>query len=79
MHLLAARDLEAGEELTLDYGGRPLRDMLRGYGFTPASAAQTDPSEVYEEVGDACEALIVRGSGKVRGSTWTLLPRVLGL
>lgn len=67
MHLLAARDLEAGEELTLDYGSRPLRDMLQGYGFTPADAAQTDPLEVYEEIGDACEALIVQGSGKVMG------------
>lgn len=65
---MAARDLEAGKELTLDYGRRPLRDMLRGYGFTPANAAQTDPSEVYEEVGEACEALIVHGSGRVRGS-----------
>ena len=77
MHLLAARDLEAGEELTLDYGRRPLRDTLQGYGFTPADAAQTDPSEVYEEIGDACEALIVQGSGKVRGSVQVPLPAVL--
>ncbi|CAK0779847.1 hypothetical protein CVIRNUC_004869 [Coccomyxa viridis] len=77
VHLVAARDLEAGEELTLDYGRRPLRDMLRGYGFTPANAAQTDPSEVYEEIGEACEALIVHGSG--RGSLFRLQEvRVLG-
>jgi len=63
---VATRDLEAGEELTLNYGSRPIRDMLRGYGFTPAHAALTDPTEVYEEVGEACEALIVQGSGKVR-------------
>ncbi len=63
---MATRDLEAGEELTLNYGSRPMRDMLRGYGFTPAHAALTDPTEVYEEVGEACEALIVQGGGKVR-------------
>ena len=65
VELIAARDLEAGSELTLDYGARPMRDMLRGYGFTPAKAALTDPSEVYEDIGEACEALIVQGSGKV--------------
>ncbi len=42
-----------------------MRDMLRGYGFTPAHAAVTDPSEVYEEFGEACETLIVQGCGKV--------------
>ena len=65
VELAATRDLEAGSELTLNYGARPMRDMLRGYGFTPAKAALTDPSEVYEDIGEACEALIVQGSGKV--------------
>lgn len=51
--------------MTLNYGTRPMRDMLRGYGFTPAHAAVTDPSEVYEEIGEACETLIVQGSGRV--------------
>lgn len=68
VELIATRDLEAGSELTLDYGARPMRDMLRGYGFTPANAALTDPSEVYEDIGEACEALIVQGSGKVEFS-----------
>ena len=63
--VVATRDLEAGAELTLDYGRRPMRDMLRAYGFTPARAAVTDPSEVYEEMGEACEALVVQGSGRV--------------
>ena len=65
---MATRDLDAGEELTLDYGCRPMRDMLRGYGFTPAHAAVTDPYEVYEDIGEACEALVVQGSGKVSAS-----------
>lgn len=65
MELIATRDLEASSELTLDYGARPMRDMLRGYGFTPGKAALTDPSEVYEDIGEACEALIVQGSKKV--------------
>ena len=38
MHLQAARDLHQGEELTLDYGDRPLRDMLRSYAFVPEDA-----------------------------------------
>ena len=62
---MATGDLEAGAELTLDYGTRPMQDMLRGYGFTPANAAVTDPSEVYEEIGESCETLVVQGSGKV--------------
>ncbi|EIE19315.1 hypothetical protein COCSUDRAFT_44670 [Coccomyxa subellipsoidea C-169] len=64
--LVAARDVIVGENLTLNYGGRPMRDLLRGYGFTPACAAMTDPSEVYENLGDGCQALIVQGSGKGR-------------
>ena len=63
--LVAARDLAAGEPLTLNYGERPMRDLLRGYGFTPAHAAVTDPSEVFEDLGDGCQALSVQGSGKV--------------
>ncbi len=63
---MAGRDLEAGEELTLDYGGRPLRDLLRGYGFTPDQAAASDPCEVCEDWGGAaCEALLVQGTGQV--------------
>ena len=65
MDVIATRDLEAGAEMTLNYGSRPMRDMLRGYGFTPVHAALSDPSEVYEEIGEACEALVVQGSGKV--------------
>ena len=63
--LVATGDLEAGAELTLNYGTRAMRDMLRGYGFTPANAAFTDPSEVYKEIGESCETLVVQGSGKV--------------
>ncbi|CAL5221852.1 g4113 [Coccomyxa viridis] len=75
--LIATRDLEAGAELTLDYGSRPMRDMLRGYGFTPVHAAFSDPSEVYEEIGEACETLSVQGSGK--GSLFQLREiKVLG-
>lgn len=66
MDLIANRDLAAGEELTLNYGERPMRDMLRGYGFTAEDAAHTDPVEVYEDFGDGCQALVVQGSGRVR-------------
>lgn len=62
---MAARDLVEGEPLTLNYGERPMRDLLRGYGFTPERAAVTDPSEVFEELGAGCQALTVQGSGKV--------------
>ena len=64
MSLLARRDIAAGEELTLDYGARPLRDMLRGYGFTPDQAC--DPYEVFEDWGASGQALLVQGSGQVR-------------
>ena len=57
--------MAAGEPLTLNYGERPMRDMLRGYGFTPARASVTDPLEVYENLGDGCQALCIQGSGKV--------------
>ena len=72
MSLLARRDIAAGEELTLDYGARPLRDMLRGYGFTPDQAA--DPSEVYEDWGASCQALVVQGSGQVQRLAPALTP-----
>lgn len=78
MELVPTRDLEAGEELTLDYGCRPMRDMLRGYGFTSVNAVFTDPSEEFEELGDACDALVVQGSGKV-GPLTSVLPEVSGV
>lgn len=36
--MVADRDLAAGEQLTLNYGERPMRDFLRGYGFVPDKA-----------------------------------------
>lgn len=66
---MAARNIMAGEPLTLNYGERPMRDLLRGYGFTPARASVTDPLEIYENLGDGCQALCIQGSGKV----WYLL------
>lgn len=44
--LVARRALAAGEAVTLDYGARPLRDMLRGYGFVPRAAPAAWPLEV---------------------------------
>ena len=38
VHLQAGRDLGAGEELTLDYGTQPMRDMLRSYAFVPSTS-----------------------------------------
>lgn len=35
VEVVARRDLEAGEELLLDYGERSQRDFLQGYAFTP--------------------------------------------
>lgn len=46
MELRARRDVAAGEEATLDYGRRPLRDVLRGYGFVPPDASRTCAFEV---------------------------------
>ena len=34
--LRAKHHLTPGVPLTLSYGHRPLRDMLRGYGFVPS-------------------------------------------
>jgi hypothetical protein len=44
--LVSSADVKEGEEVTLDYGARPLRDMLRGYGFIPYDAAHAAPYEV---------------------------------
>ena len=38
VHLRALCKLQAGAELTLDYGQRPLGDMLRSYAFVPADS-----------------------------------------
>ena len=37
--LTAKQPLRPGDALTLDYGHRPMRDMLRGYGFVPENSA----------------------------------------
>lgn len=42
VHVVAKRDLAPGDELLLDYGARPLRDFLQGYGFVP----EDSPDEV---------------------------------
>lgn len=40
IQLVATRLIEAGEEVFISYGDRPLRDFLRGYAFTPTESAQ---------------------------------------
>ena len=60
MQLLACKELAAGTPLTLNYGERPLRAMVRGYGFVPSPSEW--PIAVVEEVGDLREALIVSGA-----------------
>ena len=47
----ARHDLEPGDAVTLDYGGRPLRDMLRNYGCVLPAAES--PHEVL-----ACKQLV---------------------
>ena len=37
--VVARTALQPGDELLLDYGSRPLRDFLQGYGFTPCNCA----------------------------------------
>ena len=39
MSLVAKRALQAGEQLTLNYGRHSLRSMLRTYGFAPPDSA----------------------------------------
>lgn len=39
VNLVARRDLGKGDALTLDYGHKPLRDMMRGYSFVPTDSA----------------------------------------
>lgn len=46
MELKARKDLAAGQAATLDYGRRPLRDVIRGYGFVPQAASRTCAFEV---------------------------------
>jgi len=42
--MVARHDLEPGDAVTLDYGGRPMRDMLRNYGCVLPAAES--PHEV---------------------------------
>ena len=42
--MTARHDLEPGDAVTLDYGRRPLRDMLRNYGCVLQAA--NSPNEV---------------------------------
>jgi len=42
--MVARHDLEPGDAVTLDYGGRPMRDMLRTYGCVLPAAES--PHEV---------------------------------
>eukprot|EP00884_Botryococcus_braunii_P004756 jgi/Botrbrau1/14281/Bobra.0368s0012.2 len=62
VQLQAIQDMEPGQEATLDYGRRPLRDILRGYAFVPHGASRCCPFEVYEDVMSDRKALVVTGS-----------------
>lgn len=56
VELVAARGMRPGDEVSISYGDRPLRDFLRGYAFTPDDQGY----EVYEDFGSLHQALIVR-------------------
>ena len=43
---MARAELSPGDAVTLDYGSRPLRDVLRNYCFVPLDAAERHPHEV---------------------------------
>ena len=38
--VVATKPIPAGSEMLLNYGDRPLRDFLQGYGFVPAGHTQ---------------------------------------
>lgn len=44
--LVARTELQPGDAVTLDYGSRPMRDLLRNYCFMPSDAAKQLPHEV---------------------------------
>ncbi len=61
--------------MLLDYGARPLRDMMRGYCFTPAGAATAQPVEAYEDLpgGQARDAICyAKGYKHARPPGWYL-------
>ena len=45
--LVARSELQPGDAVTLDYGSRPMRDLLRNYCFMPSDAAEQLPHEVH--------------------------------
>lgn len=63
VELVATAPLPAGASVTLDYGDRPMRDLLRGYAFVPSSPP-AGVSEIFEDVGRVApgHALVVDAS-----------------
>jgi hypothetical protein len=68
--LISRAGLAVGAPVCLDYGARPLRDLLRGYAFVPAAGdvVAGGHSEVFEDAdADGAVALVVDAGRRERG------------
>ena len=66
VELVTTVPLPAGAPVRLDYGARPLRDLLRGYAFVPAlGRPPAGVSEIFEDVAAVApgHALVVDATG----------------
>lgn len=63
--LVAKQAHSAGDSLLLDYGDKPLRDMLLQYGFVPDTAAGHAMTESFEDFGSCWECLLVQSANLV--------------
>ena len=74
VELVARQDLGPGSALLLDYGERPLQDMLYHYAFVPLPGPNQTcaTSEMFEGFGSCWESLVVT-AGLVSANGWAAL------
>ncbi len=65
MELVAKKQHQPGEEVTLDYGCHPLQHVVYQYGFVPGHGIEGAMYEVFEDFGSIWEVLIVQASQQV--------------
>lgn len=65
INLVAKQAHSAGDSLLLDYGDKPLQDMLLQYGFVPDTVTGDTITESFEDLGSSWEGLLVQSANLV--------------
>lgn len=63
--LVAKQEHSTGDPLLLDYGDKPLHDMLLQYGFVPDTGSGDAITESFDDVGSCWGRLLVKSENLV--------------